>query len=329
VKSLIAISALIAALGPAAAQSSISPDAAPSAACVKPDAPELGTPGNDQVTINIYNARIANYNRKSAAFSRCISADVQSTDVEIRKMREDANDRIKLVADGANSQTRDIDAKIRAAMAGDVLAAGPQPGFPPSECRKPDETLLKSTNRKSDIARTTRYDAQMRAYEPCLRTYIEQARGEIQQVQANAQAAIVLIAEDANRRIALLNNKLSDARSAVDEARREGSQTMDKLTALTIAPGTATAVRTYPRPSRSADSPKGDGYPDAIACRAPQILPDSRLLGPEICKRNREWAQLYHDDSDISADGLKIVDSERGRTQNGTSCTSAKAFCPP
>jgi hypothetical protein len=329
VKSVIAMVVIMAALSAAAAQSPTPPDVPPAAVCVKPETPKLGVPGNEQSAINAYNARIAKYNRESVAFTRCTNDYIQYTNGEIQKIRNDANDRIKFVTDSANRQTKDIDAKIRAAMAGTVLAGGSQLGFPPSECHNPDDTLLKSKTGKSDIARTNRYDEQKRAYEPCMRTYIEQARGEIQQVQANAQAALALIADDANTRIRLLNGKVGDARSTADDAAREGAQSMDELRALTIAPGEANLVTAYPRPPRSADSPKGNGYPDAIACRAPQIQPDSRLLGPEVCRRNRDWAQLFHDGSDISADGLRIVDSERRRTQNAVHCTAGNVFCGP
>ncbi|HEX4272869.1 MAG TPA: hypothetical protein VHZ32_15870, partial [Rhizomicrobium sp.] len=32
--------------------------------------------------------------------------------------------------------------------------------------------------------------------------------------------------------------------------------------------------------------PTGEGDPDAITCRPPQPIPDSRLRGPEVCKKN-------------------------------------------
>jgi len=53
--------------------------------------------------------------------------------------------------------------------------------------------------------------------------------------------------------------------------------------------------------------PAGDSDPDAIKCRAPQPLPDSRLLGPEVCRTNRVWAQLRAKGQDISADGSTTV----------------------
>jgi|GEM_PF-1333446 len=54
-------------------------------------------------------------------------------------------------------------------------------------------------------------------------------------------------------------------------------------------------------------TPTGEGDPNAIACRAPQKLENSRLLGPEVCKPNAEWAQYAKDGMDVSADGRHDV----------------------
>jgi beta-lactamase regulating signal transducer with metallopeptidase domain len=53
--------------------------------------------------------------------------------------------------------------------------------------------------------------------------------------------------------------------------------------------------------------PSGQGDPDAITCRAPQVLPGSRLPGPEVCKTNRIWAELRAQGQDISADGRSLI----------------------
>ena len=71
--------------------------------------------------------------------------------------------------------------------------------------------------------------------------------------------------------------------------------------------------------------PTGEGKPLAITCRAPQKLPDSRLLGPEICKTNAEWAQYRNDGMDISADGKRDVPGEKWRTLNTTGCRTNPA----
>ncbi|MBA2588755.1 MAG: M56 family metallopeptidase [Alphaproteobacteria bacterium] len=53
--------------------------------------------------------------------------------------------------------------------------------------------------------------------------------------------------------------------------------------------------------------PSGAGEPDAITCRVPQLLPGSRLPGPEVCKINRVWAQLRAEGKDISPDGSAVI----------------------
>jgi hypothetical protein len=54
-------------------------------------------------------------------------------------------------------------------------------------------------------------------------------------------------------------------------------------------------------------APTGEGDPDAITCRVPQVLPASRLPGPEVCKTNRIWATLRAEGQDISADGTSVI----------------------
>jgi beta-lactamase regulating signal transducer with metallopeptidase domain len=50
--------------------------------------------------------------------------------------------------------------------------------------------------------------------------------------------------------------------------------------------------------------PRGDGDPDAVVCRAPQLLPGSRFPGPQVCKTNRVWAQLRSSGREIGPDGV-------------------------
>src|SRR5437773_1548811 len=54
-------------------------------------------------------------------------------------------------------------------------------------------------------------------------------------------------------------------------------------------------------------NPTGEGDPDAITCRVPQLLPGSRLAGPQVCKANRVWAALRANREDIGPDGKMIV----------------------
>lgn len=53
--------------------------------------------------------------------------------------------------------------------------------------------------------------------------------------------------------------------------------------------------------------PTGEGASDAVTCRPPQPLPDSRLRGPEVCKKNSVWAQYRRDGMDVAPDGVHDV----------------------
>lgn len=90
-----------------------------------------------------------------------------------------------------------------------------------------------------------------------------------------------------------------------------------------------------PKPAPSADMvrrmkdapvviyPTGEGDPDAITCRVPQILPGSRLPGPQICQTNRAWAALRANRQEITPDGetrYATSANERNRSLRGINC---------
>lgn len=79
-----------------------------------------------------------------------------------------------------------------------------------------------------------------------------------------------------------------------------------------------------PPPAKTiySNTPTGQGSPNAIACRAPQKLVGSRMMGPEVCKPNAVWAQYRKDGMDVSADGLHDVPSEKHRSLNPRACRS-------
>jgi hypothetical protein len=65
--------------------------------------------------------------------------------------------------------------------------------------------------------------------------------------------------------------------------------------------------------------PTGEGDPEAITCRPPQPMPNSRLNGPEVCKKNAVWAQYRRDGMDVAADGIHDVPI---RGKGGLDCRS-------
>jgi hypothetical protein len=74
-------------------------------------------------------------------------------------------------------------------------------------------------------------------------------------------------------------------------------------------------------------NPTGDGDPDAITCRIPQLLPGSRLAGPQVCRTNRVWAALRAHRKDIAPDGKMIVYLD-GFQRLGTSDCRGIFFAP-
>ena len=71
----------------------------------------------------------------------------------------------------------------------------------------------------------------------------------------------------------------------------------------------------------------GAADPDAIYCRPPQAQTESRMLGPRVCKKNRDWDALHAQGLDISADGRKTVASEKYRNLHRNACQSAQDGC--
>ena len=79
-----------------------------------------------------------------------------------------------------------------------------------------------------------------------------------------------------------------------------------------------------PPPAKTYSShPDGKGDPAAITCRHPQALPGMRLLGPEVCRPNADWAQFAKSGMDVSPDGTTLVPSEKYRSLNPAACGPA------
>ena len=98
-------------------------------------------------------------------------------------------------------------------------------------------------------------------------------------------------------------------------------QTMPAVAAL---PRAAAPVTASPAPVKSAtapvinavrspasvawaNTPRGEGDPEGITCRTPQLLPGSRLRGPEVCQPNKVWAQLAASHQVVLPDGKTVV----------------------
>lgn len=59
--------------------------------------------------------------------------------------------------------------------------------------------------------------------------------------------------------------------------------------------------------------PTGEGNPDDITCRTPQIIPGTRKRGPKVCKTNIVWAQYREDGMTVSEDGTRDMPIPKAR----------------
>ena len=90
-------------------------------------------------------------------------------------------------------------------------------------------------------------------------------------------------------------------------------------------PSQGDAAETAPPPVKEvvrALDPRGNGDPDAVTCRVPQLLPGSRLPGPEVCETNRFWATLYAEGGRLGPDGLTLTAANPRFGEEGKFCSA-------
>ena len=316
--------------------------------CTRPDS-ELIRPGTSD-----------KYNAQAKGFNDCLRVYVENENNKIARIRGEASAEFDRIMESSTSQIRDIERAINSAIFEVSIVNGladpryqPLPGdtlasYPAADCTKPDAALLKPApgKRVASLRNTDRYEDQRLAYEACMRTYVAQAKNQIKQVQANAGMAFHRVAEDANPRIIQINNDVSEALDEASKATSERNAAVNSFRApLQLGgpgpaasqpgdlgpiafqpahsqPGTDSVVVPGERLPRSVDQPTGAGDPDAISCRMPQQLAGLHLMGPEICKRNREWAKMYKRGENLSPDGKQILEAEKFRTFTPETCIS-------
>jgi len=284
------------------------------------------------------NEKIAQYNAQARAFNDCMKKLIDTSSAEMDRVRNDGNAAIRAAAETANRQSQDIAEKMEAAIAGRAPAPEGQADlagwqYPEADCVIPDKTLMKPLREKkgTSASATARYDAQQQNYRTCVQSYIKLAGAEMHQIEASANARMKEIADKANARVGELREQVNGAiaianRAATDEIQTVRGTPLEISQANTFKNGVENVTVENQPPLALADTPKGEGDPHTIVCRKPQQLPDSRLLGPEICKRNRVWAALYQAGKDISSDGQTILPSEKYRTINSgaMACTQVQ-----
>lgn len=273
--------------------------------------------------------KIEQYNAQVRAFNTCSHGLVDGNNDEIERVRNDGNNTIRKLADTANARIRNIEGKIHRAIEGDAPndAAGRDDvtGFPGPTCRKPDKSLLTPISVRgrasTSISNTGRYYQLQQTYETCVRSYIGSAVSEIKEIADGANSHIREIADSANTRIAALHR---ESRAMIETATEAAKVEMQSVEGTPLAKflneanavfenGVESVTVEGQKLRRSEDTPTGEGDPDEITCRKPQQLPNSRIPGPEICKRNRVWAGLRKAGLTLSADGQVVDNYERAR----------------
>ena len=304
-----------------------------SAPCVKPDqrliAVQSGDPGS-----RFGDGRISRkYDEQVKAFNDCTRNYLDSADRDIARLRVETTARQDRITQAATDRIHRIEGQIAAAVravsavqAWQTPAHGPADAaldaFPDPDCRTPDPRLLDvRRGAKDDRARERQYDGQIKDYAGCMQLWISQARNEISQIKIDTEAELRTLTADANRRILEISAATQDAAKQADIVQQQQETAVAALKTSLGAGSAATDVlqggsqtQLQEKLQRSQDMPTGAGDPDAITCRTRQQLADSRMMGPEVCKRNRVWADLYKAGKTISADGQKIVNSEKSIT---------------
>jgi len=314
--------------------------------CTRPDRTLIKVESGGQTQWTSQNAPSVKYDRQVKGFNDCTRVYVDKANLEITRIRDDARKQLDGMADDATSRIRRIERQIGDAIESvkavnglaSVAPGGPDmalDAFPEAECRMPDGNLLvPKRGARDNSARERLYDGQIKIYNACMRDWIGQARGAISQIKANTEAAMKPVTADANRQILEIWDTILEAVKQADVAQKEQSAALDALKAQLAAAmpapvptsSTESVVSSDVRLPRSADQPTGEGDPDAIACRKPQQLPGWHFMGPEICKRNREWAALTKRGENISPDGKKILEGEKARTLAPDHCFSHTRF---
>ncbi len=85
-------------------------------ACVKPT--KLVAPSaTDSDAVLAYNNKVRRYNRQVTEYSACLKAYVEKANADIKAVQDNANVEMARIRDTANSDIKQIEAKIRDAMA--------------------------------------------------------------------------------------------------------------------------------------------------------------------------------------------------------------------
>jgi ElaB/YqjD/DUF883 family membrane-anchored ribosome-binding protein len=316
--------------------------------CTRPDRKLIKVERDGQTVWTSESAASVKYNQQVKGFNDCARVYVERANVEITRIRDETKKQLDAMADNATSRIRRIEQQISNAIErvkaveglASVAPSGPDmalDAFPEAECKMPDEGLLVPLKRtRNNLARERRYDEQVKTYEACMRDWVSQAKSEIAQIKRDTESSLKLVTGDANRQILEIWNTILETVQQADLAQKEQANALADLEAQLAAnipppaspspEASESVVVIDTRLPRFDDQPTGQGDPDAIACRKAQPLPAQHFMGPDICKRNREWAKLFQRGENLGPDGKTILEGEKQRTFAPDHCFSHTQF---
>jgi hypothetical protein len=285
--------------------------------------------------------KIEMYNAQARRFNECTRNLVDSNNADIDRVRDEANANIQRIADSAIGQIAAIHKKIQWATNGVALDGRTNPemsatSFPDPQCRKPDDSLLRPVSRNnsnrsnSSLTRGEQYYRQEQVYESCVRDYVERASAETNQIESSANSEIRRVADIANSRIVNLQAVVRTGIETANSAALAKSQMVEGTPLARNDPILRARSAENPLEDAKADpklwpviqgTPTGEGDRRVITCRAPQQLPDSHLLGPEVCRRNGVWAALRKAGEDVGPDGKTILSFDGVQKMNPAACS--------
>lgn len=91
----------------------------PDPQCKQPDLASIKPPAsnNDGAAVSIYNAKVKTFNREAGAYNECINAYVDRSNLELKRIHDQAAADQKRLADNANAAMKDVQDKMQKALA--------------------------------------------------------------------------------------------------------------------------------------------------------------------------------------------------------------------
>lgn len=167
--------------------------------CAAPSTKGLIKPNyNDPLAVSGYNARIKDFNKQTILYNDCMQTYAAKVNNDLQG--------ILSVVNGAVAEAMGNPPPASPTVAGNM----PLGFYPKSSCAKPDRSALGATPSPKDRAAMTAYNQQVKlfndqvtAFNACLKAYQDKAKHDIDEIQAESNAAIAAgkqnVAEPPNR----------------------------------------------------------------------------------------------------------------------------------